>query len=255
MARINLLPWRQEERLRKNKEFTALALAAAGLAIFGVVFAMTLLSNELSNQQAANERIVSENTRLDGVLKDIEMLEQQRDEMLARMKVVQDLQGRRSVPVRVWDDIARAMPKAMYLVSMKREGDVITFEGFADNANVVSDFVRQLDSSTWLGESAAPNIKTNLEAYATATQQADQSQEAVLRRSYPEDRYIQFTVTTKIFLEGSAPQLLDENGQKIDANAQSDKIAPKMDEISVEQTPNTSNDQTTTDTTQQAGGQ
>lgn len=190
MARINLLPWRQEERERKNKEFAIMAGAVAALTILIVLLVLTYLNNELSNQQAANDMIRNENARLDGVLTEIESLEQQRTEMLDRMRVIQDLQGRRFVPVRVWDDIARAVPQAMYMTGMRREGQTITFSGFAADANVVSEFVRRLDATPWLGASGVPNIQTDLQAYEVPKS---------LSQNRPiEDRYVRFTVTTQI---------------------------------------------------------
>lgn len=202
MARINLLPWRQEERQRKNKEFNVLAGAAAALSVLAILLAMTFLGNELSNQQAANDKVKAEVARLDGVLTQIDDLEKQRDDMLARMKVIQDLQGHRSVPVRVWDDIARALPGNAYLVGMKREGDMITLTGYAADPNVVSELVRNLDASPWLASSGVPNVKTSVEAYATPSS-LNQTKEGDLPRIVlPEDSYISFTVTTKVVTEG-----------------------------------------------------
>lgn len=197
MARINLLPWRQEERLRKNKEFNVMAAAAAVLAALISLLALTHFNNQLSNQQSANEMIVNENKRLEAKLEEIKVLETQRDEMVSRMKIIQDLQGRRSVPVRIWDDIARAVPSNMYLVGIKREDDTITLTGFADNNNVVSQLVRNLDASPWLGDSLIPQIKTNVQAYASGSENQRRGSEAA-RGILPEDNYVEFTVTTKV---------------------------------------------------------
>lgn len=181
---------------------------------------MTYLGNQLSSQQEANEMIRAENTRLDGVNKEIETLETQRDEMVSRMKVIQDLQGRRSVPVRVWDDIARAVPSNMYLVSMKREGDTITINGFADNNNVISQLVRNLDASPWLANSLIPQIKTKVQAYETAAsanaKSANQGQEG--RGVLPEDGYVEFTVTTQV--KADEPKAEGEAGATTPADAQ-----------------------------------
>lgn len=194
MARINLLPWRQAERERKNKEFLTLAGAIAAVAALGVLMAMTLLNNTLSNQQAANDYIKQENERLDKVAEEIATLEQQREEMLSRLKIIQDLQGQRSVPVRVWDDIAKAIEsQPMYLVSMKREGDTITISGYADNPNTVSGLVRSLDASPWLDGSGVPNIQSTIDPKG-----ADNRTTKTDRAPLPEDTYIQFTVTTQV---------------------------------------------------------
>lgn len=191
MARINLLPWRQEVRERKNKEFMTLVVGVILLSLLGAFAAWSYFNNQLTDQQAANEHIKEENASLDKALTEIESLEQQRNEIIARLKVIQDLQGRRPVPVRVWDDIARVIPAQMYLTQMKREGDLITFTGQARDNVVVANFIRALDSTEWLQDSAALSLEeSTLGASADANN--------ATRTPYPEDKFITFVVTTKI---------------------------------------------------------
>lgn len=200
MARINLLPWRQEERERKNKEFQTLLIGTALIAAILAFIGYSVLNNVLESQQAANKRIEDANAQLDVALKSIEDLEAQREQMLSQMKVIQDLQGRRSIPVRVWDDMARAVPSAMYLVNVKREADLITLTGQAANANVVAALVRNLNTSQWLDGSAVISIKSKVQAYqepAAAQPQATDGKTPA-RPIYPEDDYVEFVVTTKV---------------------------------------------------------
>lgn len=199
MARINLLPWRQEERERKNKEFNTLIAGTLVLAALCGFIAYSILNGALNSQRDANKRIEDANAQLDVALKSIEELEAQREQMLSQMKVIQDLQGRRSIPVRVWDDLARSVPSAMYLVSIKRENDLITITGQASNANVVAGLVRNLNASQWLDGSAVVSIKSKLQAYqdATPTQTTTNPNEPA-RPVYPEDSYVEFVVTTQV---------------------------------------------------------
>lgn len=199
MARINLLPWRQEERERKNKEFNMLIAGTLVLAAICGFIAYSILNGALNSQNDANKRIQDANAQLDVALKSIEELEAQREQMLSQMKVIQDLQGRRSIPVRVWDDLARAVPSAMYLVSIKREADLITITGQAANANVVAGLVRNLNASQWLDASAVVSIKSKIQAYqdVSTTQTATNPNEPA-RPVYPEDSYVEFVVTTKV---------------------------------------------------------
>lgn len=199
MARINLLPWRQEVRERKNREFLTLVGAVLLLSLLGAFAAWSYFNNTLESQRMANEKIKQENARLDKDLKEIETLEQQRDDIIARMKVIQDLQGRRPIPVRVWDDIARLIPAQMYLTNMKREEDLITFTGQADNPNVISTFMRNLDGSQWLEKSAVVSIQQpNAVAYQNPTAPAKPQAGSDPRPEYPEDKYVTFVVTTNI---------------------------------------------------------
>lgn len=219
MARINLLPWRQEERERRNKEFLTLVVAVTLLALLSAFATWSYFNNELEEQRDANDRITQENSRLDAVLTEIDTLEQRREDIISRMQVIQDLQGRRPIPVHLWDDIAKAIPPALYINNLKREDDLLTFTGLADNPNVVSSLIRNLDSSAWMGNSAVRNIQQNISAYEA---QPTLNQPAVNgeppRPIYPEDSYVQFVVTTQVQsspLTGSAesPELVaDANG-------------------------------------------
>ena len=206
MARINLLPWRAEERARRNKEFITLVVAVTLLTLLAAFATWSYFNNELEEQLDANALIEQENARLDTVLSEIDSLEQRREDIISRMQVIQDLQGRRPVPVRLWDDLAKAMPSALYLNNLKREGDVITLTGLAHNPNVVSNLIRNLDSSKWMGNSAVSNIQQNISAYqaAPALNNTIKTGEQT-RPVYPEDSYVQFVVTTKVQSETATP--------------------------------------------------
>ncbi len=207
MARINLLPWREEERARRNKEFITLVVAVTLLSLLAAFATWSYFNNELAEQLDANALIEQENARLDKALVEIDSLEQRREDIISRMQVIQDLQGRRPVPVRLWDDLAKAIPPALYLNNLKREGDVLTLTGLADNPNVVSSLIRNLDSSKWMGDSAVSNIQQNITAYQvapvlenTVTTPGEQP-----RPIYPEDSYVQFVITTKVQSETAVP--------------------------------------------------
>ena len=199
MARINLLPWRSEERTRRNKEFATLAVAITLLALLSAFATWSYFNNQLDEQRRANTLIEQENSRLDIALTEIDSLEQRREDIISRMQVIQDLQGRRPVPVRLWDDLANAIPPALYLTNLKREGDLITLTGQADNPNVVSSLIRSLDSSKWMGDSAVRNIQQNITAYQPAPALNETvTSGAQPRQIYPEDSYVQFVITTQV---------------------------------------------------------
>lgn len=206
MPTINLLPWRAEERLRRNKEFITLVAAVTLLALIAALATWSYFNNELEEQRDANALITQENNRLDAALVEIDSLEQRRADIISRMSVIQDLQGRRPVPVRLWDDIAKAIPPALYLNNLKREGDLITLTGLADNPNVVSSLIRNLDSSSWMGNSAVRNIQQNITAYQpTPELNTTVTTGEAPRPVYPEDSYVQFVITTQAQSASSAP--------------------------------------------------
>ena len=199
MARINLLPWRQEERERRNKEFITLVVAVILLSLLAAFASWSYFNNALAEQLDANALIEQENVLLDTALVEIDSLEHRREDIISRMQVIQDLQGRRPVPVRLWDDLAKAMPPALYLNNLKREGDTLTLTGRADNPYVVSRLILNLDNSKWMDDSAVSNIQQNISAYEAApvlNNTVNTGEQA--RPVYPEDSYVQFVVTTRV---------------------------------------------------------
>ncbi|WP_131667937.1 PilN domain-containing protein [Psychrobacter pygoscelis] len=197
MARINLLPWRAAERERKNKEFITLVVAVTLFSLLAAFAAWSYFNNELTEQQNANSLIEQRNAELDTALTEIEGLEERRSDIISRIQVIQDLQGRRPIPVHIWDDIPKAIPPAMYINNLKREGDTITLTGLADNPNVVSSLIRNLDASEWLDGSAVRTIQQNISAYAPPPQSVTNTSEDS-RPTYPEDNYVEFVVTTQV---------------------------------------------------------
>jgi type IV pilus assembly protein PilN len=149
MANINLLPWRQELRKQRQQEFIAILLAVSLVAIGIVLFAHMALSKQVSDQEERNQYIKAEISRLDSQITEIDALQKRRDELLSRMKVIQDLQGRRPVIVRVFDELVRVIPDGVYLKSLERKGDGFTITGVAESPNQVSGLMRNLDASPW----------------------------------------------------------------------------------------------------------
>lgn len=149
MAKINLLPWRQELRKQRKQEFLAINMAVALIALGILLFLHMLVSSQLSAQDERKAYIKSEIELLDKNIAEIEELQKRKDELLSRMKVIQDLQGRRPVIVRVFDEIVRATPDKLYLTALERKGDQFRIEGVAESNNQVATFLRNLNASAW----------------------------------------------------------------------------------------------------------
>ena len=149
MARINLLPWRQELRKQRQQEFVTIVAAIAAMAVGLVLFAHMALSKQVSDQLERNSYIKAEIATLDSQIKEIDELQKRREELLSRMKVIQDLQGHRPVIVRVFDEFVRAMPDGVYFRTIDRKGNTFTIAGVAESANQVSALMRNLEASQW----------------------------------------------------------------------------------------------------------
>ena len=157
MARINLLPWRQWERERKQRNFVANLI---GVVLVGAVLVLAggwVLDGRLDEQNQLNARLTKDIEELDKKIVEIKDLEKEREELLARMRVIQELQGNRPVIVRVFDEIARKLAKGVHFTKLAMKSKVLSVNGFAESNNRISSLMRNLDNSDWF---ANPNLKS-----------------------------------------------------------------------------------------------
>ena len=149
MAKINLLPWRDELREQKKKQFITMCIFVALLALAAVVLAWFYYDYTLEDQEQANQLIVSTNQTLDTQLKTLDGLQERRNAVIERMKLIQGLQGQRPVTVRLVDELVRVVPNNMYLTKFTRVGNKFTLEGKAESPNTVAELLRGLEASEW----------------------------------------------------------------------------------------------------------
>ncbi|MBR9872320.1 MAG: PilN domain-containing protein [Gammaproteobacteria bacterium] len=155
MAKINLRPWREELRAEKQKQFVVMMLGAVIIAAGLVFLWKTDTDNRIAYQQSRNAYIETATKQLDKQIKEIENLKRQRDELLARMKVIQDLQGKRPVIVRVFDELVRTLPDGLFFTDLKKSGERLDIVGMAESNSRISNLMRQFEESEWF---TAPNL-------------------------------------------------------------------------------------------------
>ncbi len=161
MARINLLPWREEYRQEKKKEFQIQIFGVALCAALVSFIWITMVDSAIDSQRQRNVILQQEITILDTQVKEIQELKRRREELIARMKVIQDLQGTRPTIVRYFDEMVRAVPDGIFFNRMTRSGNNISIDGITESNNRVSSFLRNLDQSEWFANPNLKSIKAN----------------------------------------------------------------------------------------------
>jgi type IV pilus assembly protein PilN len=150
MPRINLLPWRDQQRKeRKLAFFVALGGAALG-ALVAAFAGYLLFKSMISSQEQRNDRLRAEIKTVDRQIEEINDLETQKQRFIARMQVIEKLQRSRSEVVHLFDEVARNIPDGTYLTSFKQEGKHLKFEGVAQSSTRVSTFMRNISGSQWM---------------------------------------------------------------------------------------------------------
>jgi len=150
MPRINLLPWREQERKeRKLAFFVALGVAmVAALLVAGAGY--VLFNSMISSQERRNEQLRTEIKAVDRQIEQINDLESQKQRFISRMQVIEMLQRSRSEEVHLFDEVTKTMPDGTYLTSIKQNGRKLKFEGVAQSSTRVSTLMRNISASQWM---------------------------------------------------------------------------------------------------------
>ncbi|HEX5373297.1 MAG TPA: PilN domain-containing protein [Aquabacterium sp.] len=160
MILINLLPHREEKRrLRKQAFYIGLGLSAvAGLVLVALWYAVQ--QQMISSQQARNEFLKSEITKLDEQIKDVSTLKEEIEALKARQKAVEDLQTDRNLPVHLLNELVRQTPEGIFLKQIRQDGDSVMVSGVAQTNERVSEFLRHTAyNSQWLERPELQEIK------------------------------------------------------------------------------------------------
>lgn len=161
MTKINLLDWRTQRKLWRLERFrNALALgifAAAAVVALGYF----MMTGSINQQVDRNEYLKQQIAEIDQKIKEIEDLEQTKKNLLARMRVIEELQGSRSATVHFFDELVNTIPDGITLNSIKQTGDTVTIEGVAESNGRISSYIKKFEDSPWFAEPKLVVIKTS----------------------------------------------------------------------------------------------
>jgi type IV pilus assembly protein PilN len=160
MPRINLLPWRTELRQKRKKEFLVALMGAIVIAGLLIYVSKLTVQSWIADQQSRNAILKNEIAELDKQITAIRGLESQRERLLARMEVIDQLQRSRPEVVHLFDEIAKAIPEGVHLTEVTQQNNRIELRGAAQSSTRVSALMRNIDSSEYLSDPGLDVVET-----------------------------------------------------------------------------------------------
>jgi type IV pilus assembly protein PilN len=166
MARINLLPWRENLRKERQREFGLAAVGALVITLLLGVLVHLRVEMMIGDQQDRNDFLKKEIAEMDRKIEEIKQLEKTKAKLLARMDVIQKLQGSRPEIVHLFDELVNTIPDGAFLTQVAQQGKGVTLDGRAQSNARVSTYMRNVDASAWIG---GPNLQVIANKNKTGT--------------------------------------------------------------------------------------
>jgi type IV pilus assembly protein PilN len=176
----------EELRQKRKKDFMVAMLAAllfGGLVVYG---SKLTVQGWIANQNSRNKVLKDEIAKLDKQIEEISGLETQKNRLLARMEIIDQLQRSRPEVVHLFDELVNTLPEGVYLTEVKQTGTRIEIHGQAQSSTRVSALMRNIDGSSWLKNPSLGVVETGNNAahysrftiFAQQVPMADQDQGA-----------------------------------------------------------------------------
>lgn len=148
LTRINLLPYREEIKQRKQQQFKVLMLGAFAVGLGLAVATYLGIDNAISNQEGRNNFLQTEIDRLDRELGEIDKLQQEKEAFLAKKLKVEELQEKRYQAAYILDSLNTLTPDNTYLTALEAESPTsYKISGHAISDNKIAVMMRSLPST------------------------------------------------------------------------------------------------------------
>lgn len=178
MAKINLLPWREERRALQKREFLNFMAAGVLLTLLIFIAVHLYIAGLQEYQQQRNKFLQDEIALVDTKIVEIKSIEEKKSKLLTKIELIQKLQESRPEIVHLFDELPRVTPDGVFLSKFTQVATNLTFEGKSQSNARVSAFMRAIEASQWLQAPSLTVIQTpdkaNLEQLSDFTLNAKQ---------------------------------------------------------------------------------
>ena len=164
MIRINLLPHREAKRKARRQQFyvlLGLVTVLAGLIWF---LGFSVVNRQIAAQTEKDEFLKREIASLDKEIDEIKKIQEQTNALLARKRVIENLQANRTETVHLFNELAKQVPEGIYLRTLAQTAQFINISGYAQSNARINTLMNNLDESPLLERSTL--VETKAEAVA-----------------------------------------------------------------------------------------
>ncbi|CAG8864368.1 hypothetical protein PS627_00995 [Pseudomonas fluorescens] len=152
MLRLNLLPWRERRRLAAVRRLQASLVAAALLALCGVLALDQIGRQRLQLQALAHDRAQAELVTLERRLSEMAALEQTLADVHEEQAVLAGLRAGKGDALAFFEQLEQVLPEGVYLTGLALKGADVQLQGIATSGSLVAQLMRSLQTAPLLHE-------------------------------------------------------------------------------------------------------
>ena len=159
LIQLNMLPYREEQDKQKKAQFTRLMVFSGLVGVGLLVLTYVSLSGMILNQESRNQQLTDGIAQLDIQIKEVETLEAEKRDFLARKAKVEELENKRFEAARMIDSLNTVAPEGVYLTGIRaKDVSTYTLSGKATSDSKIADFMRVIPSTNVFGQPSLDRI-------------------------------------------------------------------------------------------------
>ncbi len=158
MAHINLLEWRKEARKLDQTRWIIIFSAIAIAALLIVVGINTYYEQRVSAQLKRNAYLTGQIEELDQRIAEIATLNQQKQSLQQRMRLIEQLQSSRNSGTQIFNEISQVVPPGVYLTQIEKKGNALLIVGRSESNNRLATMMRKIEESELLSHALIESI-------------------------------------------------------------------------------------------------
>jgi len=140
----------------KQGDIILVTVLAISIAISGTWW--FLLKSKLADLKEFERQRTVERDELQPFIDKVEELEAKRALLKRKVDVINELKNKQHGPVRIMDEVSRALPELVWLTQLKLTGNNIILVGEAMDENAIANYYSNLDSSPFFEEPVVKNL-------------------------------------------------------------------------------------------------
>ncbi len=146
-VQINLLPWREQARQIKRKQFLITLAGFIGLTLLFVAIYHIYLDSIVSNQNLRNSYLQTVLNQEQSVLLALEKQKEKQTQINLQLHFLYSLRETSYNAVQILNELTQVVPEGVSLIKLTREGNTITLLGGAQSSLNVTLFMKNISNS------------------------------------------------------------------------------------------------------------